>query len=57
MATVQISVTTGQRDYSVRLDYDETNAEAWGRDKSHIDKVVAAAVADIQRAYTQPAPQ
>jgi hypothetical protein len=52
MATVRISVSTGSGDYEVTHDMPETNGEAWGSDKTHIDALLDHSVREIKRAYT-----
>jgi len=52
MATVNISIYSGGGDFEVSFDYPESNGQAWGADKSHLDQMVNEAVARIKRAYT-----
>ena len=52
MATVNISIYSGGGDFDVTLEYPESNGQAWGADKSHLDRMVNEAAARIKRAYT-----
>jgi len=56
MASVSITVRTGNGDYSVNLDLPETMREAFGPDKSRLDRLVDEAVSKIKRAYTPERP-
>lgn len=51
---VRISVDIGIGDYEVSLDWPETNGEAWGSDREHVNRMVDTAVTQIKRAYTNP---
>lgn len=52
MASVRITLSTGDGDYEVDLSRPETNGQAWGRDKSYLDNLVDEAVIRLKRAYT-----
>ena len=49
---VRITLHTGNGDYEVSLEGSETNGEAWGADKSHLDAMVDEAVRRLKRSYT-----
>jgi hypothetical protein len=51
VATVDLRLNTGNGDFYVTLDGHETNGQAWGSDKSHLDALVDEAVRRIKRAY------
>lgn len=57
MATVRIDLETGNGSFQVELDTLETNGEAWGADKSHLDALVDEAVRRLKRAYTATSTQ
>lgn len=56
MATVRITLSTGNGDFEVTLDGHETNGQAWGSDKTYLNELVDEAVIRIKRAYT-PVPE
>jgi len=55
MADVTITLRTGNGDFSVDLERPEIMREAFGADKTHLDRLVDEAVIRIKRAYTPPA--
>lgn len=55
MASVSIDVSTGNGDYRVHLDLHETMREAFGSDKSRLDRLLDEAVAKMKRAYASEA--
>ncbi len=54
MASVRITVTTGDYTYEIERDYPETMSQAHGSDKWHIDRLVDDAVTRVKAAYRTP---
>jgi hypothetical protein len=52
MATIRITLSTGNGDFEIDLNGHETNGQAWGSDKSYLDELVDEAVIRLKRAYT-----
>jgi hypothetical protein len=53
MAAVRITLSTGNGDFAIDLDCPETNGQAWGNDKAHLDRLVDEAVIRLKRAYKE----